>query len=85
MADLIDKGTENIVAKFGCQGTNHKCAYAIITSLKKKSILSICLMQIQMFLLSFLLPKRPGCRADNESHYKPPVKATLAARLPQTN
>ena len=29
--------------------------------------------------------KRPGCQADNESHYKPPVKATLAARLPQTN
>ena len=29
--------------------------------------------------------KRPGCWADNESHYKPPVKAILAARLPQTN
>ena len=29
--------------------------------------------------------KRPGCQADNESHYKPPVKVTLAARLPQTN
>ena len=29
--------------------------------------------------------KRPGCRADNESHYKQLVKETLAARLPQTN
>ena len=29
--------------------------------------------------------KLPGCRADNESHYRPPVKATLAACLPQTN
>ena len=31
------------------------------------------------------MSKRPGCRADNESHYKPPFKATLAASLPQTN
>ena len=51
MVDLIDKGTENIVPKFGCQGKIS--AYAIITSKKLYTYINLSDANTNVFIVFF--------------------------------
>ena len=65
--DLIDQGTENIVAKFVCQATNHKdviCDYATIiiyTSISISLMQYKCIYCLFYVHVSQLVKKKPTC------------------------